>query len=548
MSSSFKKVAKPMAFALPVAFLITFSIHKLDYFGLDFDELLFVNAALGDIDGATFISAKWHGLVLMVFPYIGALKSWIYYPIFKFFEVNPWSVRIPVVLILYFNIFLSYRITRAYFDKYLAYAVFLILSVDLTFITLHRLDKGPSALETLIKLLIVLLIIQPETIRKKILLFALALIGIFNKINFIWFANAIYGSFFIMYFFQIQEVMSGKMSFRSFLNSLFFRYSVLYFFVLVGYVLFIRIIQIYPSAPPGPGQLIGSVLYQLKLVKYAVINTRIFYLFGWKLESGFLQTIGNVILPVTILTNIWLYFRRRVNFRSFHTAFGLYCLFVFSQLVVTPNASNAWHTFVLFPFLQIFILNTFYLSLKNSVGYRRQVWYSLVGLWVACNLYTQFSFFHKVEKECVVGELFTPEMTQLIKYTQQRPEKVIISPVWGVHPPLLVTDKKSKKYFQTILFDTFHGHEIWYNDHADVLKNADDILVINCVLKKTEQFGNYYVVKDNILFNLLGRFLKTKNQTLYLSAVIKNKCGNPVYNIYKLKQLPHPDTNLTSIQ
>ena len=538
MSHPLGKAVKIISFILPFSLLITLSIYKLGYFGLDFDELLFVNAALGDLDGTTFISQKWHGLILMVFPYIGALKSWIYYPIFKLFEVSPWSVRMPVVLVLYINIFLTYKISRSFFNKYLAYAVFLILSVDLTFITLHRLDKGPSALETLLKLLILLLISQPESIKKKLLIFALILLGIFNKVNFIWYVNAVYGSFFLIYCYQIREALKEKIGFRSFVGTLLFQYSAIYLTVIFCYIAFIRIIKIYPPIPPGPDQIVEILKYQLKLVKYLLINTRIFYLFGWELENSILQIAGNLLIPITILTNIYLYLTKRTTFRSFHTAFGFFNLLIFAQLVVTPIAFNAWHTFVLFPLLHIFILNSFYLFIQPFNGKRKLVWFGIVGLWVFGNLYSQYSFFKKLNSQCVVGELFPPEMADLISYTQKRPETVIIAPVWGVHPTLLVTDKKHKTYFQTILFDTFRGHEKWYNHYSDILRNTDDILIINCVLKKTDRFGNNYVVKDNNLFNLLDRFLKTKKQAIYLKAVIKNKCGDPVYNIYKLMSLP----------
>src|SRR6202042_2575764 len=73
--------------------------------GLDPDESLFVNAATLRLPGI-FIAHTFHGITLMVFPYIGALKSWLYDPIFAVFGISPASIRVPVVLIVSGSLFL----------------------------------------------------------------------------------------------------------------------------------------------------------------------------------------------------------------------------------------------------------------------------------------------------------------------------------------------------------------------------------------------------------------------------------------------------------
>ena len=533
-----RRAIRLLAFVLPSILVIFFSLYNLGYFGLDYDELIFVNAALGDVDGKTFISVKWHGVVLMVYTYIGALKSWLYIPIFKLFGVNPWSVRIPVVLILCINLYLSYRVALAYFNKYVAYAAFLILSVDLTFITLQRFDKGPSALEMLFKLLLLLVIIRPETVKKKALIVTLVLLGIFNKVNFIWVVNAVYGVCFLMYWESIKQLFNRKNSPREFLRTIFFKYTLTYFFIVICYVAFVVALEIHPSPLPSTAnELFEILVFQVKMVKYTLINTRVFFWFGWNYQNNFLQLAGNLLFPAVILVNLFLYWTRRVRFRSFHSAFGLYVIFIFIQIVVTVNATNAWHTFVLYPLLHIFILHTFYLLLQPFTGIKKFTWFTLAGLWTLLNIYNQYQFLQKSINECVTGELFIPEMSKLISYTQKRPETTIISTAWGLHSPLLLSDKKSKKYFETIFLNFPAGYENWYLQNSKTVSQTDQVLLVDCVLKKTPIFGHNYNVRDNYRFRLLNEFLNTKKQNAYLIAVIRNQCGEPVYNVYKLKDM-----------
>ncbi|WP_149244084.1 hypothetical protein [Dyadobacter sp. 32] len=533
-----RQAVKLLAFVVPSLLLAFFSIHNLDYFGLDYDELIFVNAALGDLDGKTFIHLKWHGLVLMVYSYIGALKSWLYIPIIKLFGVNPWSVRIPVVLILYVNVYLSYKVALGYFSRYVAYAVFLILSVDLTFITLQRFDKGPSAIETLVKLGILILLLRPETVKKQFLLVALVLIGIYNKVNFIWIVNALYGVCFLMHWTDIKEVIQRNISLQAFFRSIIFRYTVLYLCIVICYVAFILALEIHPSPLPSTIKELGEVIvFQVKMVKYTLINTRVFFWFGWNYQNNLLQLAGNLLFPGIILINLFIYWTRRVSFRSFHTAFGLYIVLIFIQIVVTVNATNAWHTFVLYPALHIFILHSFYLLFQPFSGVKKLSFVTIAGLLTVVNIYNQYQFWLKSKHECVTGELFIPEMSTLISYTQKRPERTIISTAWGLHSPLLLSDKKNKTYFESIFLPYPTGYEKWYQENVKTLKSSGQILLVDCVLEKTPMYGHNYNVRDNYRFRLLNEFLNTKKQNAYLIAVIRNKCGEPVYNIYKLHDI-----------
>ena len=58
------------------------SLQMIGRPGLQYDETLFVNAATLRIPGF-FLLHQFLGIPLSVYPYIGALKSWIYSPLFS---------------------------------------------------------------------------------------------------------------------------------------------------------------------------------------------------------------------------------------------------------------------------------------------------------------------------------------------------------------------------------------------------------------------------------------------------------------------------------
>ncbi len=94
-----------------ISFFILLSIYNISYPGLNYDELFFTNAALGDLDGS-FVGQKIWNIPLYLMEYIGASKAWLYYLIFKIFGLSVTSIRIPVIIISSFGLFLYFKICK----------------------------------------------------------------------------------------------------------------------------------------------------------------------------------------------------------------------------------------------------------------------------------------------------------------------------------------------------------------------------------------------------------------------------------------------------
>ncbi|HXO09247.1 MAG TPA: glycosyltransferase family 39 protein [Solirubrobacteraceae bacterium] len=168
------------------------SWHAISDPGLQQDETLFVNAATLRIPGDN-IAHSIAGVPVMVFPYIGALKSWIYDPLFAVFGNSATVVRVPAVVITSLGLLLVYPAVRDLVNRPVALLAFVALCFDNSVFWLTRDDVGPSALEFALKcaaLFCAARFARSQHQRWVLLLLATLALGVFNKLNFIWIVNA----------------------------------------------------------------------------------------------------------------------------------------------------------------------------------------------------------------------------------------------------------------------------------------------------------------------------------------------------------------------
>jgi hypothetical protein len=165
-----------------IALYLGFAIFRIQYPGLHYDELYFVNGALGDIDG-NFMYGKIGDLPLYLMPYVGALKAWIYWPIFKLFGVSVWSIRLPMILLCAFALVVFHKLAKKMGDLRSANMATFLLIANPSFIYGTKMDFGPVVIEFLLQASGVLLFLNGAN---PLALCAIFLVGLFNKVNFIW--------------------------------------------------------------------------------------------------------------------------------------------------------------------------------------------------------------------------------------------------------------------------------------------------------------------------------------------------------------------------
>ena len=511
-----------LIFALLFSIFISFS--NLSYLGLSYDESLFINASILK-DETTFISKHRFGIPIMVMDYIGALKSWIYNPIFKIFGVNIFSIRVPMIMLMYLNLYLIYKVSVKYFDKIVVYSLLILLFTDLTFNGLHRIDHGPSAIETSLKLFSLLLITQKASVKNSFLIAFVLLLGVFNKLNFIWFVNAAFCMYLLNYTISIFFSESGKIEYKKIIDGKFLLNIILYLSILGFFIFILKFQNIKPNLPRNLNGVLDQISFQLFNILSTVANLRYENYLGWQSDIQFLINIFLFLLSIVLITNIYWVFNKKTKINSPAFNLFLFTIILTLQLLLTKEASNMWHVFMLYPFIQLVIINTIYkLSLDFSKK-KLNFFYGIMGCWVILNIALNCNFIYKVKTQCAYW-LYEPTINKLIDYTQSRPEKTIISLGFGIHSQLLVLDQKNKKYYEFIAQIGQTNFDNTLRTNENILKDFESVLIIENVNPNIVHKRENYVAMNNSI--LKSKYSLQPIQTIY------NNCDKPLYIIYKI--------------
>jgi 4-amino-4-deoxy-L-arabinose transferase-like glycosyltransferase len=179
--------------AASLAAYLFFSLYRISLPGLQYDELLFVNGALGDYIGP-FLAWKFRigtwSVPLMLMGYIGALKSLIYTPVFLIFGASPASVRVPGILFGLTAILFTIAAVRRMFGTRAAVFAGALLATDPSFLFSCRLDWGPVALMMALKAASLYFLWRWIETGDRVLLVAgssLLGLGVYDKIIFAWY-------------------------------------------------------------------------------------------------------------------------------------------------------------------------------------------------------------------------------------------------------------------------------------------------------------------------------------------------------------------------
>jgi len=182
-------------------------LRHIDRPGLYYDEILFVNAAVGGL-GDQFVALRIGGVPVMLMHYIGALKAWIWAPIFALWEVDAASVRVPAVVIgLAGNVLACIAMGRM-FGRTAAVVAAFAICFDPTVGMQSRLDWGPNAIMYLCRGGFLLSVALATTGRHRsgllgMVVFAAA--GCFDKLSFLWIALPGIATFVLLYWDLIRD-------------------------------------------------------------------------------------------------------------------------------------------------------------------------------------------------------------------------------------------------------------------------------------------------------------------------------------------------------
>lgn len=327
--------------------LLTFVVvggWQLTVPGLYYDELLFVDAALGHPNGQ-FRDFSLGPVPIMLMTYIGALKAWLYFPIFQLFSVSAYSVRLPVLLIGALTLWIHARMLERAFSRQTALVFLPLAAVEPSTLLHTRLDWGPTALMMLLRALLLLGVVSwIRTREPRFLWLALgaAALGTFDKLNFLWFGPALLLALVLVYPGVIHDFWRQQR--RQFLA------------VLGGGGAAAALLLAYTSRVVALSDDTGTFdpLYRFAVVRqlltgevagvgvYSVVTTRDDL---WSLAAPHLQILL-VAGAGALLCGLWQ--RQRIDWRML-VFLALFFLFTLLALYLTPQATGPHHLATLVP-------------------------------------------------------------------------------------------------------------------------------------------------------------------------------------------------------
>ena len=410
--------------------LATYKIHLPGLYG---DEMLFVGPAAGERP-----YLKCFGLPLLIFPYIGALKSWIYTPIFALFGVSPVSIRLPAILISCGTLALGYSLVRRILTPGWAVAFTGACAVHPGFVLLTRVDLGPIALMLFLKALCLVLLFKwldgPQRICWSV--FGVCILGFFDKFNFIWFIVALAFSTSAIY---------GAEIFRK-LRTVPVRVLVAIAIALVAVGLLVLWI-VYPLLQrPHIRASSGRVSQMWSLYESMSTGAGTAYLWfksapaipswtGW----GVLSVTAIFLLLALVGYGLRASANKNVDTRTLR--FCLWCLLMFGiisiEIVLTPQAGGPHHVIMLFPFDLLACFSAAFLFANAFSEMRRQVVLLQAGvliIWVASNLRSFEAHFTKFGDISSFRGRWSPHVELLAAYLNEKARNVdsIYIVDWGI--------------------------------------------------------------------------------------------------------------------
>ena len=122
-------------------------------------------------------------------PYLGALKAWIYAPVFWLFGVSALTIRLPAILIAALTLLIFFQLMKAHVGVVWAIITTWLMAVDPANLFPSRLDWGPTVLMHFFQAAMLALWFNyrdKPKLWKLVLICICAGLGFFDKFNFIW--------------------------------------------------------------------------------------------------------------------------------------------------------------------------------------------------------------------------------------------------------------------------------------------------------------------------------------------------------------------------
>lgn len=366
-------VIKYLLIAITPSFLLILQNWRtITYPSLSYDEVFWVSTSL-DTKPELYSVFKLFGQNLFLTNYAGSTKGIIYSFVFQFFDSNVYVVRLTSLILAGLGVsFLYFAVSQYNRNIALLSSGILVLN---PLIGMHaKYDLGLSSVGFSINCIFIgltILFLHSKNNRYLVIIMLVSLLGIWNKLIFIWQFNALITFFVILWLlFRRSGVLLNGRHAPEFCSQT--TLKIISIGIVANYSLYLLIY--FGLKVEGSFKLNLELAYLKLKYFWTSLSGTSYILSAWdfKVEKfSMLLSILNLGLILFIVVKTFLVFRSKFgNLDEIGNEIQVAMLFtsvflVFAQIIVVENADKPWHMLSIYP--QVVLLEAFgLLSLFNS--------------------------------------------------------------------------------------------------------------------------------------------------------------------------------------
>ena len=427
-----------LAIAAASVFVVV-ACYRIHLPGLYMDEVDFVNAARGGPDD-TMIYKRLGPVPLLIMPYIGALKAWIYAPVFWLFGVSALTIRLPAILIAALTLLIFFQLTQSRIGGVWAIAAIWLMALDPVNLFTSRLDWGPTVLMHFFQAALLALWFSYRDMPKlwKLVLICIcAGLGFFDKFNFIWLILAFIVAVALCYPDTLKNLWISSSRFARAVAGVLLLIGIGATLFLVLPILHLRGASLPPMNLKARWDGLLSTLWS-GAIAYLIFDSD-----SWVISFvPFWLIVTDCYLALASLFFIGPEAEARENRRR-----GLFLLLIsfliFMQIVVTPQAGGPHHYSMIFPLpilAFVFLAQPLYnqLATKNLRRFAALLLISAAACMFVVNVHNTLRFLTRLRTHSQYDPRWSPAIYSLSDYINAHGFEVqsVISTDWGLHNQL----------------------------------------------------------------------------------------------------------------
>lgn len=541
-----KNFLTPSRFLIFIStFYLLFSIAYINRPGLQYDEMLFTNASFGNVDNS-FIESQWQfgpvKIPLMLMTYIGAVKAYLYAPLFKLFSPSALIVRLPAILLGLVALIFTYKLVFRLFGDKTAALTALLLATDPSYIFSTRMDWGPVALMMFFKMGSLYLFYEYSRTSRKTLLALGALflgLGLYDKTNFIWYCLALPAALVPVWQNKWNRLLTSRAI-----------YIFLFFFLLGCWPLllynFIARGQTFSGQMQPFGNILQSIQFKLQVLAGTLSSTNPYSFFnagdpigsvfagnstGWLADRmphllisliDFRATLLPEVFAAALLVICMLLFKRGLPKMRAAVFFCLIFVFILGLIFISYRATGPHHVIMLYPFPHIIIayavISLFETNSKPGVGKYAAACISV--LLIISQVVVSAKYMQSFIRDGGKG-WWSDAIYDLADYTQENNGSKYMLMDWGFNSQLLLFShgKINKEESVWLMLEEDKEIQAVEDLHQKILSGNDLIFVFH-----TPQYTMFNQPRH--VFDLMLEKYQLEAQTV---SVFYQRDGTPVY-------------------